>query len=215
MTRGAVHQLDGCDLADYHQLIAVAPAVVGSFLIILSGDFIGAQNSPTYFCAPMSNVRGLHRAMCFAGPQAVRDRLMVSPHQKVFLFVVRRNSANFASPGCCKSFAGWRLACGGDAKLSEFRLGGVTKSSPSGAKFALATEQSSLFRISCSKLPPVTFEQLMRFGQTKHPPSSGAHRQRCHSYKRTTYLSGEQLPAKISRFQRTRRPTARRRGIVA
>jgi hypothetical protein len=40
-----------------------------------------------------------------------------------FFFLVRRNSANFAPGRCAKSFADWRLLSGGEAKLSEFRLG--------------------------------------------------------------------------------------------
>jgi hypothetical protein len=48
---------------------------------------------------------------------------------------VRRNSANFAPARCRKSFADWQLAHGGEAKLSEFRLGGVTKFSPGEALF--------------------------------------------------------------------------------
>jgi hypothetical protein len=52
-----------------------------------------------------------------------------------FLFLVGRNSANFAPRGERKLFAGWRLARGGGAKLSEFRPGGGAKLFPGGAKF--------------------------------------------------------------------------------
>src|SRR5688572_8801484 len=59
-----------------------------------------------------------------------------SPQRNFFFFLVRRNSANFASRACCKSFAGWRLESGSGAKLSEFRLGVVTKSPRGEALFA-------------------------------------------------------------------------------
>jgi hypothetical protein len=55
------------------------------------------------------------------------DKHMIFASLKFFLFLVRRNSASFASPHPRKSFAAHRLALGGEAKLSEFRLGGVTK----------------------------------------------------------------------------------------
>jgi hypothetical protein len=44
-----------------------------------------------------------------------------------FLFLVRRNSANFASARFGKWFGCLGFGCGSEAKLSEFRLGGVTK----------------------------------------------------------------------------------------
>jgi hypothetical protein len=79
------------------------------------GDRIGAQKSPTVFCAPM-----------------------FSPQRNFFFFLVRRNSANFASARSRKSFADGWLACGGEAKLSEFRLGGATKIVPGEALFVTA-----------------------------------------------------------------------------
>jgi hypothetical protein len=52
-----------------------------------------------------------------------------------FFFLVGRNSANFASARRCKLAARCRLACGGEAKLAEFRLGGRAKIAPGEALF--------------------------------------------------------------------------------
>jgi hypothetical protein len=52
-----------------------------------------------------------------------------------FLFLVGRNSSNFAPARSRKLFAGWRMGCRGGAKLSEFRSGGGAKLSSGGAKF--------------------------------------------------------------------------------
>jgi hypothetical protein len=73
-----------------------------------------------------------------------------------FLFFVRRNSANFASARLRKSFAAHWLACGSEAKLSEFRLGGVAKLSPGGAKFVRNFEAPP----QMSKILPPTFGHL-------------------------------------------------------
>ena len=55
---------------------------------------------------------------------------------KFFLFLVRRNSGNFAPAYPRKLFAAHWLARGSGAKLTEFRLGGVTKTPRREAKFA-------------------------------------------------------------------------------
>jgi hypothetical protein len=55
--------------------------------------------------------------------------------QNFFLFLVERNSANFAPLSPRKSFVAHRLVRGGGAKLTEFRSGGGAKLSPGGAKF--------------------------------------------------------------------------------
>ena len=75
-------------------------------------------------------------------------RLLIFASLNFFFFLVRRNSANFASARLRKSFAGCRLVCGGEAKLSEFRLGGCAKFSPGEALFVWHIED----RISCAKL---------------------------------------------------------------
>ena len=61
---------------------------------------------------------------------------------KIFLFVVRRNSASFASRGARKSFAARQFVNRGGAKLPEFRLGGVTKT-PRGAAKLVNRERSA------------------------------------------------------------------------
>jgi hypothetical protein len=80
---------------------------------------------------------------------------------------VRRNSANFASRARCKSFAGHRLVSGGEAKLSEFRLGGCAKFSPGEALFVRHQ------RISCPKLPPHTFVHLMPLWHIERSGTTG------------------------------------------
>jgi hypothetical protein len=85
-----------------------------------------------------------------------------------FFFLVRRNLANFASACFCKLFSAQRLVSGSEAKLSEFRLGGVTKSPRGEAKFVSATHSFLMKGIRCPKLPPPTFGQLMRFRHTMH-----------------------------------------------
>jgi hypothetical protein len=112
--------------------------------------------------------------------------MLIFAPAKFFLFLVRRNSANSASPRPRKSFAGCTFVRGSGAKLSEFRLGGVTKtprgealssaSSPrklpylGSPSLQLGSSRSALakpvapVRLRCPKLPPATFGQLMRFG---------------------------------------------------
>jgi len=53
-------------------------------------------------------------------------QLSISPQQIFFFFLVGRNSASFASARPRKSFAARRFVSRGEAKLPEFRLGGVT-----------------------------------------------------------------------------------------
>ena len=69
--------------------------------------------------------RGFRKTRFSRGAMELVARFSLHPY--FFFFLVRRYVSDFASPCCCKSFAGCRLAFGGEAKLSEFRLGGVTK----------------------------------------------------------------------------------------
>jgi hypothetical protein len=77
----------------------------------------------------------LHRAMFLGETQFRNGSHEFCTHENFFLFLVGRNSANLG-PACPrKSFAGSWLACGGGAKLTEFRPGGGAKLHPGEAKF--------------------------------------------------------------------------------
>jgi hypothetical protein len=88
---------------------------------------IDAQNSWLWVLRICSD---LDTGVQCAALERVGESVLIFASAKFFLFLVGRYSANFASPRPRKSFAGWRLVCGGGAKLSEFRLGGVTKIVP-------------------------------------------------------------------------------------
>ncbi len=60
---------------------------------------------------------------------------MVFAPAKFFLFLVGRNSANFAPRGARKLFAAQRLGCGSGAKWPEFRPEGGAKLSLGEALF--------------------------------------------------------------------------------
>jgi hypothetical protein len=87
-----------------------------------------------------------------------------------FLFFVRRNVANFAPARECKSFAGFWLACGGGAKLSEF-LPGVGQNP---LRLGRYSSDTSRLAHRCAKFSAMGFAQLCIFAHLSRVGSQRA-----------------------------------------